>query len=258
MRAAPAVTLLLAIAATVAHAQRPLTPDQSGMIEAARVVALSYTRSLPDFVCTETVRREQDVSGRGRWRSVDTLKVAVSYAAHKEDYKLIERNGLPTVQDFEFVGGAISTGEFGSRMADVFSRATKAQFEWKGWAHVRGRRTAVFRYRVDRENSHHSVRYGTVENPVTLIVAFHGELSIDPETKAALRITQICDGLPHSGVTAASSSVEYDYRDVAGRSYLLPVSSVTNIGDRGFQARNQMSFDNYRKFQSDATITFKP
>jgi hypothetical protein len=61
-------------------------PAHSDLLETARVIALNYSQTLPDFVCTEVVRRYAAWS-RG-WRLTDTLVLKLDFAARKESYTL--------------------------------------------------------------------------------------------------------------------------------------------------------------------------
>jgi hypothetical protein len=235
-----------------------LNPEQAELLEAARHHAFSYSASLPDFLCDQIVRRSEDLRGTGRWHDLDTLKIKVTYFGHHEDYKLMEVNQRPTVQDYKLLGGTISTGEFGTRLLAVFAKRSEAEFAWKGWTHVRGRLAGVFTYRIDKDHSGYSVQFGAVNaGPDVAVIGYHGEIAVDPQTHAVLRITLIGDMPRHFGITACASWVEYDYRQVAGSSYLVPVTAETNLTAGSYKSSNKIDFQEYRKFQSEATITFK-
>ena len=239
-------------------AEHPLKPDQAELLEAARHHALSYASSLPDFLCDQIVRRSEDARGNGRWRELDILKIKVSYFGHHEDYKLLEVNHRPTVLDYMLIGGTVSTGEFGTRLLAVFARESRAEFAWKGWSHVHGRPVAVFTYHIAKEHSGYSVQFGAVPAGANVaVIGYHGEISVDPQSDAVMRVSLIGDMPPHFGISACASWVEYDYRDVAGRPYLLPVTAETSLTSGRYQSANKIEFQEYRKFQTDATITFK-
>jgi hypothetical protein len=238
--------------------EHPLNPEQVQLLEAARHYALSYSSSLPDFLCDQIVRRSEDPRGDGRWRQLDTLKIKVSYFGHREDYKLMEVNHRPSVVDYRLLGGAVSTGEFGTRLLAVFARASHTEFAWKGWTHIGGRRAGVFTYHIDKEHSGYKVQYGAVsEGPNAVVIGYHGEITVDSESDAVVRVTLVGDMPSHFGITACASWVEYDHRDVAGRDYLLPVAAETSLASGRYKAANKIEFQEYRKFQTDATITFK-
>jgi hypothetical protein len=85
--------------------------------------------------------------------------------------------------------GAISGGEFGRRLADIFAPQSHAEFSWKGWSRVRKQRVAVFTYRVDQEHSLNRISHGEASAAKVITAGFHFEISVDPETGAALRVT---------------------------------------------------------------------
>ena len=118
-----AISRALRSGSAAAHprSRRNWSPSRPALLEQAREAALRYSDSLPDFICTEVVRRTQDPQGNGRWRSLDTLTVKLSYFGHREDYKLMQINARPTMLDFLHVGGSLSTGEFGTRLYSVFA-----------------------------------------------------------------------------------------------------------------------------------------
>jgi hypothetical protein len=259
MRRAWIVALLSAgLAVHAAGADHPLKPDQAELLEAARRYALSYSSSLPDFLCDQIVHRSEDARGDGRWRQIDTLKIKVTYFGHHEEYKLMEVNQRPTVLDYRLLAGTVSTGEFGTQLLAVFAKGSHAEFGWKGWSHIGGRRGGVFTYRIAQEHSGYAVQFGAISaGPNMAVIGYHGEIAVDPESDAVLRVSLTGDMPPHFGITACASWVEYDYRDVAGNSYLVPVTAETSLASGRYKSANKIEFLEYRKFQTDATITFK-
>jgi hypothetical protein len=251
------LTLLLLSAGAIAAADQGLDEEQSKLLEAARAESLDYSKSLPDFLCTEQITRREDPRGDGRWRGLDTLTVRLSYLEHQENYKLTAINGKPTTLEYLSVGGSLSTGEFGNRLIALFVPASKAEFEWKGWAHVRGRRVAVYRYRIAKENSTFLVQAGmSPTGPDAMVAAYRGEVSIDPETHRVLRLTAMAE-LPIGFVIKESALViEYDFRKVGGKDFLVPVHAEVAMKRGSYKSENLADFRDYRKFQGESTISF--
>ena len=50
----------------------------------------------------------------------------------------------------EQLGGAVSSGEFGTMLAHIFDPETGAEFDWEKWATLRGHRMYVFSYSVPK------------------------------------------------------------------------------------------------------------
>lgn len=113
----------------------PLPPPpstvQARVISEAREMALGYTKRLPDFICLQVTRRYIDPSGLEMFQLMDTVAERLSYFEQKEDYKLISINGNLTQSEFEKLGGATSTGEFGTMLREIFEPQTETEFEWE-------------------------------------------------------------------------------------------------------------------------------
>ena len=252
-----AIVALLAAGAPATAQQ--LEPEQARLLEQAREAALRYSDSLPDFLCTEVVRRTQDAHGNGRWRDLDTLTVKLSYFGHREDYKLMEVDGKPTLLEYELVAGAVSTGEFGTRLYAVFDPRSRGDFRRKGWTTLRNRRVARFSYRIARENSSYELVHRPLQaGPNAIIVAYHGDVYVDEETHMTLRLTlraEIPHGFPING---NDSSVDYEFAEVGGKRYLLPSHAYSRAESGKYVAENHVEFREYRKFQAESSVTFDP
>jgi hypothetical protein len=249
--------LLLLVFARLLCAQHASEQETAAMLERARTAALTYSASLPDFLCTEVVKRYVDPRGDNRWQRLDTLTVKLSYSDGAEDYKLIQINGKPTTTDFLKTGGPTSTGEFGSLLLSLFHRDMQTEFHWKGWSTIRKQRAAVFTYKVEQEHSRFHVRYGTAtDGPGDVVAAYYGELAVAPESGAVLRVTQHAVLPLNFPIRESSATVEYDYADVAGIRRLLPTHAEVTMGAGRYKSRNQVEFKDYRKFQTESSITF--
>jgi hypothetical protein len=247
---------ILLFAATL-HGQRPTDDEASALIEKARTGAMSYTNSLPDFLCTQMVRRYQDPRGDNRWERLDVLTVKLAFSERHEDYKLMAIDGKQTKLDFMETNGPTSKGEFGSLLWCLFYPKMEAEFRWKGWTMVRKQRAALYSYKVDQEHTQFHVSFGrTRDSSNDVLAPYYGEVTVDPESGAVLRITQhavLPVGFP---IRESSATVEYDYADVGGHRYLLPLHAEINMASGRYKSRNLVEFKDYRKFGSEATISF--
>src|SRR5438477_86573 len=85
MRIVPAICCVLLPAASA-----PAQAD-SGRLERARAIAMSYSRTLPDFVCTQVVQRY--VSWERQWNLRDLLVVKLDFVGGRETYPLVAIDG---------------------------------------------------------------------------------------------------------------------------------------------------------------------
>ena len=259
MRAPAHLAILTLLAAGASAMAQELEPVQASLLEQAREAAMRYSDSLPDFICTEVVRRSLDPQGNGRWRPVDTLTVKLSYFEHKEDYKLMLIDGKPTVIEYRYLGGTLSTGEFGTSLYALFDRRSQSEFRWKGWTTLRKRRAGRFSFHIARENSIYRIQNGPMtEGPNSIIVPYHGEIDVDEETHLPLRYTQQAE-IPHGfPIEATGFTVDYEFAAVGGKQYLLPSQAHAKTRIGRLDADNTVAFLEYRKFQTETNITFDP
>jgi len=239
-----------------AAAQRPTPEEQRHTLDTAREIAIHYTSKLPDFICTEQVERTDRTSQTNI--KVDRLTIQLTYFGQKEKQKLVAMNGRKTQQPLESLDGLITGGEFGSLLLGVFDPSSSADFQWKESSSVRKRPAAVYTYRIARANSHYIVGHrAETGKMVEAAAGYHGEVAVDSETSRVLRLTASADDIPKdSGIIQSSVEVDYDFIDVAGRSYLLPSHSASHMEKPYRQIANVVTFTGYRKFEVDSTIDF--
>ena len=241
----------------------PNAIEQAAIIDEVREYALNYSKSLPNFLSTQVVRRYQAGAPGSRynprssepsWVQVDLLTLRLSYFDQKEDYKLILHNNSPTTQDYKSVGGATSTGEFGSLLRDIFEPRTHARFEWDGWARLRDQLVMAFHYNVEQANSQWGIEYERKEH---IVPAYSGRILIDKDTHVVLRVTLNADNIPLTfPVKMATTILDYDYTDISGHQFLLPLKSETQMSADGVLSRNDTEFRLYRKYSAEAEIKY--
>jgi hypothetical protein len=250
-------------------APRPIPPpssqEQARAVAGMREWALNYTRSLPDFICTQVTRRYQagkpgtQYGGRAgsapSWQKLDELTIRLSYFDQRENYKLILINNTPSTQDYEKLGGSTSAGDFGSILKDVFEPATQTRFEWDHWGTLRGQRVMAFAYKVAQDRSqYHIAIKDTGQN---IVVGYHGLVEVDKDTHAILRLTLIADGIPADfPMHAAQEILDYDYTDISGRTFLLPLKAELTSDGGSFLVRNIIEFHMYRKYSAESEIKY--
>jgi hypothetical protein len=242
---------VLALAGSIlcipAAAQRPTADEQKQTIDTAREIAIHYSGKLPDFICTEQVERTDSTGPNNR--KADRLTIELTYSG-KESYKLVAMNGSPAKQTLESLDGLITGGEFGSLLLGIFDPSSAADFRWKESSKIRNRTAAVYTYRIARANSHYLLGSRAQNGKmVSAPAGYHGEVALDRQTTKVLRLTAAADDIPKgSDILQSSMEVDYDFIEVAGKSYLLPSRSEARM-ERGYrQITNSVTFAGYRKF----------
>ena len=234
----------------------PTSEEQGKILEQVREYALDYSRSLPNFICTQVTRRYVDPSGLEFWQQQDVITAKLSYFEQKEDYKVILINNRYVDTKMDRLGGATSTGEFGSMMREIFDPSARATFEWERWARLRGRRAHVFAYRVPQETSRWSIVY---EKSASVQPAYRGLVYVDRDTRAVMRITLEADSMPVSfPIQQAVTTLDYEFQKIAAGEFVLPLKAVMRMRAGKFLVKNEVEFRMYNRFGAEATITFTP
>ncbi|MGC9946412.1 MAG: hypothetical protein ABSF64_08595 [Bryobacteraceae bacterium] len=238
----------------------PSSEEQAKLLDEVKDYAINYSHRLPDFICLEQTRRYVDTTGREAWRLADIISARLSYFNQKEDYKLVSQNDRPiTERSYESVGGALSTGDFGTTMRDIFDPKSHATFAWERWATLRKRRTHVFSFRVPLEFSRYTIEYqGESKDDVQRItVGYHGSVFVDKEFSTIVRIVQEADNIPPKfPVQEAKETLDYDYIKIGDNEFFLPLLAIVRMHSGREWSKNEKEFKLYRKFSADAVIKF--
>jgi hypothetical protein len=242
----------------------PTSEEQAAIIDEVREYALNYSKTLPDFICTQVTRRYAaprpgtkyggSADTPPTWYLQDTLTIKLSYFEQKEDYKLILVNNTMTTQDYKTLGGATSSGDFGTMMRQIFELNTQAKFEWDHWGTLRGRRTMAFAYKVSQERSQWHITYNGKQD---IMPSYHGLVYVDKENHMVTRITMDADNIPAGfPVKRADTILDYDYQDLSGHNFLLPLKATTIMAADDYMTKNDEEFRVYRKYSAESDVKF--
>lgn len=243
----------------------PLSPPDSVTQEKIRGMmrdyALNYTQNLPNFICVQVTRRYVDPNAGDHFRSVGTVLAKVSYNEGHEDYRVYSVNGHYQETDMQHVGtggGAISSGEFGSLMREIFEPSSEAEFGWDHWAKLRDRPMAVFNYFIDSGHSKYSISYSSGPNDEQrIITSYKGLIYADPNTGEIARISFVAVNIPKSfPVSAATEILDYDLVDISGQQYVCPMMARLFMTAGREKSKNEIEFRDYRKFGTESIIKY--
>jgi len=226
------------------------------LLEQARQHALDFAEELPNFIVTQNVTRYIKIGGTKDWQLADRLEIELTYRVGKgEEFNLLRIDGKPAKQAYAEIGGATSSGEFGSTLAAAFLPESKAEFKEVKHETLRGRPTVVYDFKVKRAHSLSTLIDRSAGKKV--IAGYRGSLWIDTESKRVLRVETINDEIPAGfPITLSENSIEYDWITIAGARYLLPYRAefLLGIDSRKYYTKNVIEFRNYRRFEAKIKI----
>lgn len=246
------------IAGLFPEPEQPSAAEQHSVLQAAARYALTFSDSLPDFFCEQTVRRFERLPGKSAWDLRDTLTVKLSYFDREESYKLTAINGRTTYRTYESMRGALSKGEFASMLLMVFDPDVRTQFWWDHWTTLRKRVAHVYAFRVAQgKSNYHLTSMADGGDLVSTVVGELGFVYIDRDSGRVLRVIDNAVIPPGFPVVQAARILDYDFTDIAGKTYLLPLHADIRMSTERIHTRNVVEFSGYRKFTGESTITFK-
>jgi hypothetical protein len=271
-----AAALFMGFFALVSPVQDERLPASTPqMLESIRLSALQYTKNLPDFICTQTTRRRvADASGfpagmtgvstggRGVLSMTsgissagnDTIEEHLTFYDRSEHYEVISVNGEKAsgMNHLQFAG-AVSAGEFGSALENIFEPTTNTTFSWDRDSSMKGRRVHVLSFRVPKEHGN-LVMYRRGDQEI--LVPYSGRVFFDAENMDVLKIAselELPAGFP---IKMAQTTVEYRPVEIAGKSFNLPFQSEVRLQDSSYLYVNEIEFRKYHKFSVQSTIHY--
>ena len=132
---------------------------------------------------------------------------------------LVNNHAVDT--SLEKLGGAISSGEFGSLMSSIFDNKSQADFAWARWGKLRGKVMPVFSYFIDSGHSEWSLDYD--RGAQRIFTAYKGLIFADENTGAIARITLEAVDIPATfPIRHATTILDYDEQKIGANSYLFP------------------------------------
>jgi hypothetical protein len=252
----PLYSLFTLLAAQSPPDAPPDPATQDRLLEAMEHYGAQYVSTLPNFLCVQVTRQLEAGLHSNRWRKGDTLTSRLSFHDGEEKRTLELVNGKPAdAAKRQWRAPLTTEGEFGILLARVVDPASDATFAWSRWETVRGKRLAVFDYTVDKEHSTLTMQLSDLARDV---LAYRGSVYVDAETGAVWRITDTADSdiPPQLRMRAISTVIDYAETPIGGKSYLLPAAATVLVITDIAQVRNELEFQDYRKFEAESVIKF--
>ncbi len=129
--------------------------------------------------------------------------------------------------------GLSTWGEFGPILGTVVIDAARSELRWSHWELSPTGAEAVFHYSVPKEKSHYDVRfccfaesYGMEFKEARQRAGYHGEITLDPDTGAILRLTVEADLPAGNPISAARIAVEYAPVEIGDKTFICPVRGI--------------------------------
>ncbi|MBZ5602006.1 MAG: hypothetical protein LAO79_06850 [Acidobacteriia bacterium] len=233
--------LLLTAAAAFAQPNPPDEAAQKKIIADATAKALSYPKELPDFVCRQVTRRNEDPKGLNQWRTIETVNEQLSFINHKEEYKTLAVNGKKSDRS----STVMHSTDFADYLSWIFDPKAKAELSWSQWDALRGHRVHVLGFRVTKENSQFVISKGKGQQ---ITAGIFGVISVDSESGAILKLGLIATDIPPTyAVQGVAIEVNYEFAQIGDHYYVVPLRADLHSKEGKTMIWNEVEFHDYRK-----------
>ena len=248
-----------------ATAMLPTEKEAAEILAKSREATLALVDEMPDFTVKQLIKRSIAYAGTNNWKQLDNLTIAVNYSTDKgENYKVLAINGAAvnaeSGSNYNGLDGATSGGEFVEELAWIFRPESKTEFKVVDTDVLRTRPTIIYEYKIALANNKKGgisyKRYISESVPT----GQKGKIWVDRNNFRVLRIETEETDMPSTfPVKALNKIIDYDWADIAGQKYLLPILSdirFTALSDgQLLQTLNVIRFKNYQKYGSEVQIS---
>jgi len=261
------------------------------------------THQLPNFLATRVTTSFEDTPAMQRLGAISSQGMASATAyqplhlvdsssvtvLYRNGHEVVDTGVVQNKKQPPTARTLTTAGVFGPILATVLVDAAQSKkLAWSHWEQGATGPEAVFSYAVPKEKSNYTVTWDSVADQDVLtwshlecslqlhsfskLVAYHGEIGVDPASGTILRLELVADMKPDDFTVKSGIVVEYGQVEIGGKTYFGPVKSVSSTlahsvqpteiqGCYGLEvlpnlktSLNDVAFRQYHVFRADATV----
>jgi VWFA-related protein len=263
-------------------------PPGAGALKQMSAVVLNYVHEtmprLPNFFAVRSTARYEEGIDHADETGHQTGYQPVHWIATSRDTMLF-RNGHEVAESAGKKSSPMlvkeatlaTVGTFGPILGAITDAITApGGLTWSRWEKGSEGHRAVLAFSVSQPDSRYRVGYcclpdGGGTTALQILSGYHGEITIDPDNGAILRLVIEADLRPDLPIHSSNIAVEYGPVEIGSKLYICPVKSVSlsrsrtllNMTDGAQSFRffgpfatllNDASFFGYHIFRSDSTV----
>jgi VWFA-related protein len=240
---------------------------------------------LPNFFATRVTNSFEDSPLKQNFDRTDTPYLPL-HSVGNSNVTVSYRHGHEAVDTgavkYKKPMGLTTWGVFGPILGTVLEDAARSKLAWSHWEQGASGPLAVFSYSVPKEKSHYTVDYCCVAeqaatdaanlHPFNKIVAYHGEMTVEPASGTILRLMLEAELNASDPVARAAIVVEYGPVEIGDKTYICPLKSFSSTLAQTLQFNTQYlypmanrlqplktmlnddAFEQYHLFRADARV----
>ena len=232
-----------------------LEPEKTtDLLSRVRLANDQVYSDLQSFVCSEQIQRFKGPLTGGHERAIDRVSAKVSFENGSEHYTEILQNERPRT-NISRIGGAWSEGEFGTLLQQTQILLKTQPVAFRAYTNRDGAPAAIFNFEVSDQESPWALNIAGRDYRV----GFRTEIWVSRATGQILKISRTSTSIPSGmGISELRWGVELKAVDLNGRTWLLPKRGEYEVRyeGKGHREWNTLSFSEYRRYGSEATLRF--
>jgi len=232
---------------------QPAPPDSQAVIEKIKATVLDHLARLPNYTCTETVRRTERPKGSQKPSLIETVHLEVAYVEGKELFGWPGASKIDQPDIGKMVDGSAGNGYFGLFQKAIFSTSATV-LKPAGPMTLNGKEALQFDYLIPKT----SAPYRLTTEFGSAAVGFHGSLWVDRTTLELMRLTVEADNPPVVlGMAATSSTLDFSRQSIGNSTFALPRGAELTVVDTdGSVGVAELSFSGCHQFVGESVIRF--
>lgn len=237
----------------VACRAQPQASPETLLLEKIKARVAENLSRLPNFTCTETIRRSELLKSTSTPQMMDTVRLEVAFVGRKELYGWPGAARIDEPDVGKLAGGSVGNGYFALFLNNIFL-VSSTTFRYDGRVQLDGREMLRYDYRVPQSAGAYRLRSARG----AAVVGYHGSFWVAEGSADPVRIKVIFDKVPTElGFSAARSLLDYGTVKIGAATALVPQAAETVFTDtRGNEHRNQLSFESCHEFVGETVVKF--
>ncbi len=246
--------VLLSALAWPAHSGVSIS-GRAGLLGRASLANELLYSDLQNFVCNERIERYRGPLSGAAGRRIDTVTSKVSFENGTERYTDIRQNDTSR-PSLSSLYGAWSEGEFGTLLRQTQALLESETALSSEEAQLNGASAIVYRLEISEQDSPWDLEVESRHYRIP----FRTDVWVSQRSGQILRIERTSIGIPlEVGISEIRWSVSLENVDLNGKNWLLPTRGEYSVFYGQAQRRewNVLSFSGYRRYGSEATLSFE-
>jgi len=205
------------------------------------------------YTCLESISPTK-VDQRGHIAELETIRVDVAIANHKEIYGSADGKSFADSSEHELLGYSFSTTGLFSSIARTLIAADQFSIQPAGELQQNGETLLRYNFHSLPTTAGWTISYGKESG----VAAEQGWFLVESKNQILRRVFVAATNLPRNlKIVSLSALIDYEPETLTSHRVLLPTSAKIEVDERSNTKRkSELSFDHCRSFTAESVLSF--